>query len=66
MYCTVPEEIIVFIKAPVSLSDKKTRGQAHWIRRYNSTVLANDQEEQKLHELAAKIPFDERITLDNV
>ncbi len=47
-------------KAPVSLSDK-TRGQAHWIRRYNSTVQANDQEEQKLHELAAKIPFDDRI-----
>lgn len=47
-------------KAPVSLSDK-TRGQAHWIRRYNSTVQAKDQEEQKLHELAAKIPFDDRI-----
>lgn len=47
-------------KAPVSLSDK-TRGQAFWIRRYNSTVRANDQEEQKLHELAAKIPFDDRI-----
>ncbi len=46
--------------APVSLSDK-TKGRAYWIRRYNSTVQANSQEEQKLHELAAKIPFDDRI-----
>lgn len=46
--------------APVSLSDK-TKGRAHWIRRYSSTVQANDQEQQKLHELAAKIPFDDRI-----
>ena len=47
-------------KAPVSLSGK-SRGQAQWVRRYNSTVRANDQEQQKLHELAAKIPFDDRI-----
>jgi ATP-dependent DNA helicase RecG len=46
--------------APISLSDK-SRGRAHWIRRYNSTVQANDQDKQKLHELAAKIPFDDRI-----
>ncbi|MCW9708835.1 RNA-binding domain-containing protein [Fodinibius salsisoli] len=47
-------------KAPVSLS-VKMRGHANWIRRYNSTVRADDQETQQLHELAAKIPFDDRI-----
>ena len=46
--------------APVSLSDK-TKGRAQWIRRYNSTVQANNEEQQKLHEMAAKIPFDDRI-----
>ena len=55
--------------APVSLS-VKTKGRRKWIRRYNSTVHANRQEEQQLYELAAKIPFDDRInhqaTLDDL
>jgi len=46
--------------APVSLS-KKNRGRAHWVRRYNSTVRANSNELQILHELAARVPFDDRI-----
>lgn len=46
--------------APVSLS-KKSRGRAHWVRRYNSTVRANPNELQTLHEMAARVPFDDRI-----
>uniref|UniRef100_UPI003562E849 AlbA family DNA-binding domain-containing protein n=1 Tax=Rhodohalobacter sp. TaxID=1974210 RepID=UPI003562E849 len=46
--------------APVSLS-KKNSGRAHWVRRYNSTVRANPNELQILHELAARVPFDDRI-----
>ncbi len=46
--------------APVSLS-KKNSGRAHWVRRYNSTVRANPNEQQSLHEMAARIPFDDRI-----
>ncbi|MEX2411504.1 MAG: ATP-binding protein, partial [Candidatus Paceibacterota bacterium] len=46
--------------APVSLS-KKRKDHGYWIRRYNSTVQANQQEKKTLFELAAKIPFDDRI-----
>ena len=46
--------------APVSLS-KKRKDRAYWIRRYNSTVRANPDEQQTLHEMAAKVPFDDRI-----
>lgn len=46
--------------APISLS-KKNRGRAHWVRRYNSTVRANQNELQTLHELAARVPFDDRV-----
>lgn len=46
--------------APVSLS-KKSNDRAYWVRRYNSTVRANSNEQQTLHEMAAKVPFDDRI-----
>lgn len=46
--------------APVSLS-KKRKDHGYWIRRYSSTVQANQQEKKTLFELAAKIPFDDRI-----
>lgn len=46
--------------APISLS-KKRKDHGYWIRRYNSTVQANQQEKKTLFELAAKIPFDDRI-----
>ena len=46
--------------APISLS-KKNKGRAHWVRRYNSTVRANSNELQTLHEMAARVPFDDRI-----
>jgi len=46
--------------APISLSEK-SKGRAHWVRRYNSTVRANPNEQQILHEMAARIPFDDRI-----
>ncbi len=47
-------------KAPISLSDK-SRGLAYWIRKYNSTVQANNRQQEKLFNLAAKVPFDDRI-----
>ncbi|MDZ7772846.1 MAG: ATP-binding protein [Balneolaceae bacterium] len=46
--------------APVSLS-RKSKDRAYWIRRYSSTVRANSNERQTLHEMAAKVPFDDRI-----
>ena len=47
-------------EAPISLS-KNNKGRAHWVRRYNSTVRANPNELQTLHEMAARVPFDDRI-----
>jgi len=47
-------------EAPISLSDK-SRGSACWIRTYNSTVRANQRQMQTLYDMAAKIPFDDRI-----
>ncbi len=46
--------------APVSLGDKST-GRRQWIRRYSSTVQADREEKQQLHELAANVPYDDRV-----
>ena len=46
--------------APISLS-KKNKGRANWVRRYSSTVRTNPNELQTLHEMAARVPFDDRI-----
>lgn len=46
--------------APVSLSEKN-KGRVQWVRRYNSTVQANTNEQQTLYEMAARVPFDDRI-----
>jgi ATP-dependent DNA helicase RecG len=32
-----------------------------FVRRFSSTVIANNSEEQQLYQLAAKIPFDDRV-----
>lgn len=46
-------------KAPVSLGEKAP--YAHYVRRFSSTVKARTETEKQLFELAAKIPFDDRI-----
>jgi ATP-dependent DNA helicase RecG len=55
-------------KAPRALA--KNAEMHYYIRRLSSTVKANDQEEQQLMQLAAKIPFDDRInhhaSIDNL
>ena len=56
-------------KSPRTLSNKRSE-KNFWIRKCSSTVKANKQDEQKLFELANKIPFDDRInhhaTIDNL
>ncbi len=46
-------------QAPTTLG-KKARS-AFYIRRFSATVKASPQEEQQLFQLAAKVPFDDRI-----
>ena len=46
-------------KAPKSLA--KTSEKHYYIRRLSSTARVNTQEEQQLLQLAAKIPFDDRV-----
>ena len=46
-------------KAPVKLTEKSV--SVPYIRRFSSTVKANHTEEQTLFQMAAKIPFDDRI-----
>jgi ATP-dependent DNA helicase RecG len=46
-------------KAPKSLG--KDKEKVCFVRRFSSTVIANHSEEQQLFQLAAKIPFDDRI-----
>lgn len=46
-------------KASISMAKKS--GQAYYIRRLSSSAKANTHEEQQLLQLAAKIPFDDRI-----
>jgi ATP-dependent DNA helicase RecG len=45
--------------APVSLGEKSQK--AYYIRRFSSSVKASHAEEQQLLQLAAKVPFDDRI-----
>ena len=47
-------------KAPVSMA-KKEKQKAYYIRRYSKTVMAKHAEEVALINLAAKVPFDDRI-----
>lgn len=47
-------------KSPKSLGMKNEK-QIYYIRRFSSTVEAGHSEEQQLFQLAAKIPFDDRI-----
>lgn len=46
-------------QAPVSLA--KQAPYAHFIRRFSSTVRAKIEDERELIELAANVPFDDRI-----
>lgn len=46
-------------KAPVSLKEKSPK--EYYIRKGSSTVIARNQDERRLMELANKIPFDDRI-----
>ena len=47
-------------KAPITLGDKKSE-KVCWVRKGSCTVRANPQDNQKLVELANKIPFDDRV-----
>jgi ATP-dependent DNA helicase RecG len=57
-------------KAPVSLSKEQKLPKHSYVRRFASTIKAGDYEQQQLLELAAKVPFDDRInrqaTLDDL
>ena len=46
-------------KAPAKLSENSP--QVFFVRRFSSTVKAGSEEEQQLFQLAAKIPYDDRI-----
>ena len=46
-------------KAPMSLAEKSP--YAHYVRRFSNTVKAGAETEKQLMELAAKIPFDDRM-----
>lgn len=50
-------------KAPISLSttNKKVKIYAEWVRKGSSTVKASLEDQRRLSELAAKVPFDDRI-----
>jgi ATP-dependent DNA helicase RecG len=47
-------------RAPKTLGSKKSE-KVFWVRKGSTTVVADDQDRQKLFELANKIPFDDRI-----
>jgi len=47
-------------RAPKTLGDKKSE-KVFWVRKGSANVIANEQDRQKLFELASKIPFDDRI-----
>jgi len=48
-------------KAPKGLADKDKHTKVYYIRRLSSTIIAKDLDEQRLLELTAKVPFDNRI-----
>jgi len=47
-------------KAPKTLGDKKSE-KVFWVRKGSASVIANEQDRQKLYELANKVPFDDRV-----
>ena len=47
-------------KAPASVTAKH-KSWYYYIRRYNSTVEAKGQTEQELRDLAANVPWDDRL-----
>ena len=48
-------------RAPKGLGNKDKLNKVYYIRRFSSTVMANDADLQRLLELTAKVPFDNRI-----
>ena len=49
-------------KAPLSLGKEHKSQKVYWVRRYASTVqVRTEADEHRLLELAAKVPFDDRI-----
>jgi len=48
-------------KAPVSLTEKS--GHAFYVRRSSTTVRATGDAERHLFQLAAKVPFDDRVNM---
>jgi ATP-dependent DNA helicase RecG len=46
-------------KAPITLGKKSSI--IPWVRRYSNTKKANHTEERQLYDLAARIPFDDRV-----
>lgn len=49
-------------KAPLSVTDKEKKKMYYeWIRKGSSTVRARIEDEKRLSEIAAKVPFDDRI-----
>ena len=47
-------------KAPKSVGSSKHE-KVYYIRRFSSTIMAGDADQQRLLELVAKVPFDNRI-----
>lgn len=47
-------------KAPKTLGDKKSE-KVYWVRKGSLTVIANKSDENRLLELANKVPFDDRV-----
>lgn len=48
-------------KAPETHGEKKKDRKVFWVRKGSSSVIAKEQDERKLFELANKIPFDDRV-----
>jgi len=48
-------------KAPKGLGNNDKQNKVYYIRRFSSTVIASDADLQRLMELTAKVPFDNRI-----
>ena len=68
---TVQERLVLVIwcppgdmrpyKSPKNLAEKAKHNKLYYIRRMSSTVVASDVDQQRLFELAAKVPFDNRV-----
>lgn len=48
-------------KAPVALGATNKKVYVEWVRKGSSTVKASSEDQRRLSELAAKVPFDDRI-----